>query len=61
MSRETLRHDDAQEFMLDAIALRLLLEKNEGLVRLLTDLRYAVTIEPELGVGEKSYCQRTLR
>jgi hypothetical protein len=52
VSRETLRHDDAQEFVLNAIALRLLLEKNEALVRLLTDLRYAVTIEPCDGLGE---------
>jgi hypothetical protein len=51
-ARETLRHDDAQEFVLNAIALRLLLEKNEGLVKLLTDLRYEVTIEPCNGLGE---------
>ena len=52
LTKESLRHEDAQQFVVNAIALRMLLEKNEGLVRLLRDLRYEVAFEPCDGLGE---------
>lgn len=51
-ARETLRRDDAREFVVNAIALRLVIEKMPGLVGLLSDLRYAVEFAPCDGLGE---------
>lgn len=51
-ARRGLRPEDAQQFVINAITLGLVFERNPGFRQILTDLRYEVRFEPADGLGK---------
>jgi hypothetical protein len=50
--RDDRRSEALRQFVVDALLMRLGLERSPGIGRLLSDLRYEIAIEPQPGLGE---------